>query len=67
MAAEDLFNNPYWKAFQRDYEMKHGGKLDLNTGKIISNNPTGQGFTLGAGGKLEYTGPNFRLGQDTPL
>lgn len=39
MAAEDLFNNPYWKAFQRDYELKHGGKLDLNTGKIIPNNP----------------------------
>lgn len=67
MAAEDLFNNPYWKAFQRDYELKHGGKLDLNTGKIIPNNPTGQGFTLGSSGKLEYTGPNFRLGQDTPL
>lgn len=40
MASEDLFNNPYWKAFQRDYELKHGGKLDLNTGKIILNNPT---------------------------
>ena len=67
MAIEDLFNNPYWRAFKRDYEMKHGGKIDLNTGKIIPNNPTGQGFTLGPSGKLEYTGPNFRLGQDTPL
>ena len=67
MAIEDLFNNPYWRAFKRDYEMKHGGKIDLNTGKIIPNNPTGQGFTLGSSGKLEYTGPNFRLGQDTPL
>ena len=67
MAVEDLFNNPYWKAFRRDYEMKHGGKLDLNTGRIIPNNPTGQGFTLGSSSKLEYTGPNFRLGQDTPL
>ena len=67
MAAEDLFNNPYWKAFQRDYELKHGGKIDLNTGKLIPNNPTGQGFTLGSSGKLEYTGPNFKLGQDTPL
>lgn len=67
MAIDDLFNNPYWRAFKRDYEMKHGGKIDLNTGRIIPNNSTGQGFTLGAGGKLEYTGPNFRLGQDTPL
>lgn len=67
MAAEDLFNNPYWRAFQRDYEMKYGGKIDLNTGKLIPNNPTGQGFTLGNSGKLEYTGPNFRLGQDAPL
>ena len=67
MAIEDLFNNPYWKAFKRDYEMKHGGKIDLNTGRIIPNNTTGQGFTLGSSGKLEYTGPNFRLGQDTPL
>ena len=67
MAIEDIFNNPYWKAFKRDYELKHGGKIDLNTGKIIPNNPTGQGFTLGSSGKLEYTGPNFRLGQDTPL
>lgn len=67
MAAEDLFNNPYWKAFKRDYEMKHGGKIDLNTGRLIPNNQTGQGFTLGSSGKLEYTGPNFRLGQDTPL
>lgn len=39
MAAEDLFNNPYWKAFKRDYELKHGGKLDLNTGRLIPNNP----------------------------
>lgn len=67
MAVEDLFNNQYWKAFKRDYELKHGGKLDLNTGKIIPNNPTGQGFTLGSSSKLEYTGPNFKLGQDTPL
>lgn len=67
MAIEDLFKNPYWRAFKRDYEMKHGGKIDLNTGKIIPNKPTGQGFTLGSSGKLEYTGPNFRLGQDTPL
>lgn len=67
MAIEDLFNNPYWKAFKRDYEMKHGGKIDLNTGKIIPNNPTRQGFTLGSSGNLEYTGPNFRLGHDTPL
>lgn len=40
MAIEDLFNNPYWRAFKRDYEMKHGGKIDLNTGKIIPNNST---------------------------
>ena len=39
MAIEDLFNNPYWRAFKRDYEMKHGGKIDLNTGRIIPNNP----------------------------
>ena len=45
----------------------NGGKINLNTGRIIPNNPTGQGFTLGSSGKLEYTGPNFRLGQDTPL
>lgn len=67
MAYEDLFKDPYWRAFKRKYEIAHGGKLDLNTGKIIPNNPTGQGFTLGSSGKLEYTGPNFRLGQDTPL
>ncbi len=67
MAIEDLFNNPYWRAFKRDYEMKHGGKIDLNTGRLIPNNPTGQGFTLGNSGKLEYTGPNFRLGKDTQL
>ena len=67
MAAEDIFNNPYWKAFRRDYELKHGGKIDLNSGRLIPNNQTGQGFTLGSSGKLEYTGPNFRLGQDTPL
>lgn len=67
MAIEDLFNNPYWRAFKRDYERKHGGKIDLNTGRIIPNNPTGQGFTLGSSGNINYTGPNFRLGQDTPL
>ena len=67
MAIEDLFKDPYWRAFKRDYERKHGGKIDLNTGRLIPNNPTGQGFTLGSSGKLEYTGPNFRLGQDTPL
>lgn len=38
MAYEDLFKDPYWRAFKRDYELKHGGKLDLNTGKIIPNN-----------------------------
>lgn len=67
MAYEDLFKDPYWRAFKRKYEIEHGGKLDLNTGKIIPNNTTGQGFTLGSSGKLEYTGPNFKLGGDTPL
>lgn len=39
MAIEDLFNNPYWRAFKHDYEIKHGGKIDLNTGRLIPNNP----------------------------
>ena len=40
MAYEDIFKKPYWAKFKREYERKHGGKLDLNTGKIIPNNPT---------------------------
>ena len=40
MAYEDIFKNPYWAKFKREYERKHGGKIDLNTGKIIPNNPT---------------------------
>lgn len=39
MAYEDLFKDPYWRAFKRKYEIAHGGKLDLNTGKIIPNTP----------------------------
>lgn len=67
MAIEDLFNNPYWRAFKREYEMKHGGKIDLNTGKIIpgtktnsifSNIPSTPGNTFGGYGSTYSPNPS---------
>lgn len=38
MAYEDLFKDPYWAKFKREYERKHGVKIDLATGQITKNN-----------------------------
>lgn len=38
MAYEDLFKDPYWAKFKREYERKHGVKIDLKTGQEIKNN-----------------------------
>ena len=64
----NLFDDPYWKSFLRQYEAKNGVKVNLNTGESIPiNKGIGTNFTLGQGSPSQYTGPNFRLRQDTPL
>ena len=64
----NLFDDPYWKSFLRQYEAQNGVKVNLNTGESIPNNKgVGTNFTLGQGSPSQYTGPNFRLGGGTPL
>lgn len=67
MAYEDIFKHPYWRSFKRDYEMKHGGKIDLNTGRIIpntkassifSNIPSTPGNTFGGYGSIYFPNPS---------
>lgn len=64
----NLFDDPYWKSFLKQYEAKNGVKVNLNTGESIPiNKGVGTNFTLGQSSPSQYTGPNFKLGGDTPL
>lgn len=64
----NLFDDPYWESFLRNYERTHGVKVNLNTGESIPiNKGVGTNFTLGQSSPSQYTGPNFKLGGDTPL